>query len=140
MTCRWITWWRIGTLVAVAGVAAVNLLHLSRKVPPAPVGVPAATFDPISAIEQRFASVRASLARHGVQGTLGYVGDGPGADDDFYYAQFVFAPLAVDLDPSRHEWAVANFRTSSPETSVPPGWRTVERAGNGVLLLRKSIP
>lgn len=140
MTIRWITLWRGGTLLAVAVVAGANVVHMIRKVPPAPVQVAAASFDPIAAVEARFARVRTSLKRHGVEGTIGFVGDRPVADDDYYYAQFALVPLVLDLDPAPHAWAVTNFRASAAAATIPDGWRVVEDTGAGVLLLRKSVP
>lgn len=137
---RWIPALRLAALLAVTAVAVANVIHTVRKTPPAALGVSAAAFDPLSWHEQRFQRFRAAAAARGLRGTIGYIGDRPAADDDYFYAQFALVPLLLDFDPAPYEWAIANLRTTSPGSRVPAGWRIVQDLGDGVLLLRKSAP
>jgi hypothetical protein len=137
---RWIQALRVGALFAVAAIAGINVVHTARKTPPPPVGVPAEAFDPLSRYEARLAALRQGLQARGLRGTLGYFGDQPEAGDDFFYAQFVLAPLVLDLRAEHYAWGVADLRTASPETRLPEGWRVVEAFGSGVFLVRQSAP
>lgn len=122
----------------MAGVAVANVIHTARKVPSPPLEVEASSYDPLSWHEQRFRRFRAGAAAHGVRGTIGYIGDHPATDDDYFYSQFALAPLVLDSDPAPHRWAVANLRTTNPEARIPAGWMIVQDFGDGVLLLGRS--
>lgn len=140
VTSRWIPAWRFAALLAVAAVALANLIQTTRRVPPPAIGVGAASFDPLTWHEQRFERFRVGAAKHGVRGTIGYIGDQDAADDDYYYAQFALVPLLLDFDPAPHRWAVANLRKSRAAARIPAGWIIAEDFGDGVLLLGKSSP
>jgi hypothetical protein len=128
----------MGALLAVAAVAAANVFHTARRVPPPAIAVPAAAFDPLSWHERRFSRFRERVPAHGVRGTIGYFGDLAHADDDYYYAQFALVPLVLDRDPDPYAWALANLPAGSPPARLPAGWDVAEDFGEGVLLLRKT--
>jgi hypothetical protein len=140
MSSRWIAAWRVGALLAVAGIAVVNVVFTAQKVPPLPMEAPVSVADPLVQQERRFAGVRASVQALGIRGTVGYFGELSTADDDYYYAQFVLAPLVLDFNPAPYEWAVANLPASSPGARLPATWALVKNFGDGVLLLRRSAP
>ena len=137
---RWITAWRVGALMAVAAVALANVIHTVQKVPPAAIDAPGVWGDPVVWHDLRLAAFRQGAQARGLRGTIGYFGEPARFDDDFFYAQFALVPLVLDVEPERHLWAVANLRTSSPQTRLPAGWSVVEDFGGGVFLVRKSTP
>lgn len=140
MRVRWINAGRGAALLIVAAVSMINVITTAQRVSPPPIDPPASMLDPIVRHEHRFASLRAYVKERGIQGTIGYVGDLPGADDDYFYAQFVLLPLILDVNPEPYEWAVAYLPTTSPESRLPAGWRIAENFGDGVFLLRKTAP
>jgi hypothetical protein len=139
MRTHWIHAWRVGTLLVVAVVAAVNVISTAQKVPAPPINPPASMIDPIVQHERRFAAFRDHVQAHGIHGTVGYFGDSSEVDDDYFYAQFVLLPLILDVNPDPYKWAVAYLPALSPESRLPADWRVAEDFGEGVLLLRKSV-
>ena len=140
--------WQILALLPVVVVAAVNLARLTVNVlpPPGPGATPDMA-DLITRCERRFAGFREGAQRRGLTGRIGYVEDAPGtvlppelADADYGPAQFALVPLVLDSQLEKHNWAMANFRATAPEKTIPQDWSIAEDFGAGVLLLRKSVP
>ena len=144
----WPNTWRTGALAVVVVVAVINVIHLALAVPPPPVESPAAAIDPAMRAEHRLAPLRASVRRHGLRGTIGYVGelrggrlnDDPRAVEDYYRTQFALVPLVLDPNPAPYVWAVANLHATASAPPLPAGWTIAENLGDGVLLLRKEAP
>jgi hypothetical protein len=132
----------VATLVGAAVVAALNVVDLTSRVPPPPVGdVPHGMLDYVTRSERRFAAFREHARARALSGTIGYLESPPDpshrdAEADYFIAQFVLLPLVLDLDLSRSQWALGNFR--SPVPALPAGWRMAQDLGQGVLLLEKS--
>jgi hypothetical protein len=139
--------WRLGALMIVVAVAAANLRHVAQAVPPPPADSPVAAADPVTRQERRLAALHQELKTRGLQGPVGYVDEPTDrrqpkdlrAVEDYYLTQFVLAPLVLDPDAARHDWAVANLRSDIP-ARAPDGWRIEQDFGGGVLLLRKALP
>jgi hypothetical protein len=137
--------WRAATLLCVVAVATVNLFHLGATIPAPPTtSAPAPMVDYVSRSERRFAAFRQAAQERGISGTIGYVQDLSGSDPDwpdfepdYFVAQFVLLPLVLDSNLERNEWALGNFRPSSPPT-IPAAWRVVQDCGGGVVLLRNT--
>lgn len=141
--------WRVSALIVVFVVAALNVVHLARTVPPPVSEGPITTLsDPVTRHEQRLEALQKNIRRRGLTGKIGYVGDLPGPRlgedprgvEDFYLTQFALVPLLLDADSETCEWAVANLRTANPLVRVPAEWHIAEDFGTGVLLLRRSTP
>jgi hypothetical protein len=138
--------WRVGAMMVVVVMAVVNVVHIAQTVPPPPRESPGAAIDPVTRHERRLAALSANVGARGLKGTIGYIGDLSGSRlagdargvEDYYLTQFALVPLVLDSNPEPHEWAVANLRTTIPQTRVPGSWRIVEDFGEGVLLLRKA--
>ncbi|MBM3854670.1 MAG: hypothetical protein FJ399_16215 [Verrucomicrobia bacterium] len=130
-------------VVAVAGIA--NLAHTARRVPAPPRLPPAVPENAVMRHEERFAPMRATLHRHGVRGTLGYLADLPAAQlarearamEEYFLTQFVLAPWVIEAAFGDCAWAVANLRNETAAARVPAGYAVVEDFGRGVLLLRR---
>ena len=138
--------WPVAAITAVVVVAASNIVHLARNVPPPPTRyAPHAMIDHVTRSERRFAALREDARSRGLSGTIGYIEDAPtdtalrDADVDYFIAQFSLLPLVLDSTLSRSPWAVGNFRGSS-RPAIPPGWHIARDFGEGILLLRKSTP
>ena len=136
--------WRGGAMMIVVAMAVVNVVHIAQRVPPRDSSGTA--IDPVIRHERRFAALYRSVGVRGLKGTIGYIDDLSGSGltedargvEDYYLTQFALVPLVLDPSPEPHEWAVANLRTTIPQTRVLASWRIVEDFGAGVLLLRKA--
>jgi hypothetical protein len=139
--------WHAATLTFVGVVATANVIHIAGKLTPPPtVEAPDVRLDYVTRCERRFAAFRQNARIRGLSGTIGYVEnwhDGESSsheiEADYFIAQFALLPLILDHNLGGHEWALANFRTSTPP-DLPVGWRIVENFGQGVLLLGRSAP
>ena len=140
--------WRAVSLLAVVAVAALNVIHVVRKVSPPPTAdAPDWMVDYVTRCERRFAKFREHARARGVTGAIGYVESLRGSDaalrevePDYFVAQFVVLPLLLEpQNTARHRWALGNFLTPPPH-ALPAGWRVVEDFGDGVLLLGTTAP
>ena len=123
--------WRGGAMMIVVAMAVVNVVHIAQRVPPPPPrDSPVTALDPVTRHERRFAALYRSVGVRGLKGTIGYIDDLSGSRltedergvEDYYLTQFALVPLVLDSNPEPHEWAVANLRTTIPQTRVPASW------------------
>lgn len=142
--------WLVLSALLLAGVAGVNLLALTRRMPPPPSArTRMMGADVVMQHEDRFARVAAALRANGARGQIGYLADLPPeqlagdsiAMQDYFLTQFALAPWVIEAKFSDCPWAVTNWRRRNSAAAIPPaGFEIVQDFGSGVLLLRRSAP
>jgi hypothetical protein len=139
-------WFAICAL-AVLALSAANFVDLARRVRPPPRVARAEEMNLVMRHEQRFAAVRAALARAGAVGPIGYIADVPGAElaahprgtEEYFLTQFALVPWVLDAREERR-WSVTNLRARSLAERLPAGIRVVEDFGGGVYLIERNAP
>lgn len=140
--------WIALSLLGIVAVCGINITEMTRRVAPPERSADGQPANRVARAEQRFARLRAVVAKNRIQGTIGYVADLPpgelaangAAMEDYFLTQFALAPHVLDARAEGGEWVVANFRSRDAAAGPPPGYRTIEDLGEGVLLLRKDRP
>jgi hypothetical protein len=141
--------WTVIVALAVAVVTVLNLVQAVRHVPPPPIAVPGRP--PANIVrrqEARFAALRTALETRGIRGPVGYIADlappAMNADhrsmEEYFTAQFVLVPFALDQHLGNCTWAIANLHTQPAAARMPAGFTVAQDFGDGVLLLRKTAP